>query len=75
MNILEERKKIIAKINKIENLAILEKISSFVENSESSLSENQINEVRERHSEYLKKPEEVISLDEFKSAIKSKYGF
>lgn len=75
MNILEERKKLIAKINKIENLEVLEKISLLVEASSSILNENQILEVRERRSEYLKNPEEVLSLEEFKSSIKSKYGF
>lgn len=75
MNILEERKKLIAKINKIENLEVLEKISLLVEDSESLLTENQIDEVRERRSEYLKNPDEVISLDVFKKAIKTKYGF
>ena len=75
MNILEERKKLIAKINKIENLEVLEKISLLVEDSESLLTENQIDEARERRSEYLKNPDEVISLDVFKKAIKTKYGF
>ena len=75
MNILEERKKLIAKINKIENLEVLEKISLLVEDSESLLTENQIDEVRERRSEYLKNPDEVISLDAFKKAIKTKYDF
>lgn len=75
MNILEERKKLIAKINKIENLEVLEKISLLVEDSESLLTESQIDEVRERRSEYLKNPDEVISLDVFKKAIKTKYGF
>ena len=75
MNILEERKKLIAKINKIENLEVLQKITLLVEDSESLLTENQIDEVRERRSEYLKNPEEVISLEEFKSTIKTKYGF
>jgi hypothetical protein len=75
MTILEERKKLIAKINKIENLELLEKISLFVEDSDSLLSESQMNEVRERRTEYLKNPENIISLDEFKSTIKSKYGF
>ncbi|WP_438966734.1 hypothetical protein [Flavobacterium sp.] len=74
MNILEERKKLIAKINKIENLEVLEKISLLVEASSSILNENQILEVRERRSEYLKNPAEVLSLEEFKRAIKSKYG-
>ncbi len=75
MNILEERKKLIAKINQIENLEVLEKLSSLVEDSSSLLTTNQMNEVRERRSEYLKNPEEVISLEEFKSTIKTKYGF
>ena len=75
MNILEERKKLIAKINKIENLEVLEKISLLVEDSSSLLTTNQMNEVRERRSEYIKNPEEVISLEEFKSTIKTKYGF
>ena len=75
MNILEERKKLIAKINKIENLEVLQKISLLVEDSSSLLTTNQMNEVRERRSEYLKNPEEVISLEEFKSTIKTKYGF
>ncbi|CAM3612807.1 hypothetical protein FLGE108171_05970 [Flavobacterium gelidilacus] len=75
MNILEERKKLIAKINKIENPEILERISLIVEDSATLLNENQINEVRERRVEYLKNPEEVISLEEFKSTIKTKYGF
>lgn len=74
MNILEERKKLIAKINKIENPEVLEKISLLVEDSSSILNENQIHEVRERRSEYLKNSEEVLSLEEFKRAIKSKYG-
>ena len=75
MNILEERKKLIAKINQIENLEVLEKLSLLVEDSSSLLTTNQMNEVRERRSEYLKNPEEVISLEEFKSTIKTKYGF
>lgn len=75
MNILEERKKLIAKINQIENLEVLEKLSLLVEDSSSLLTTNQKNEVRERRSEYLKNPEEVISLEEFKSTIKTKYGF
>ena len=75
MNILEERKKLIAKINQIENLEVLEKLSLLVEDSSSLLTTNQIDEVRERRSEYLKNPEEVISLEEFKSTIKTKYGF
>ena len=75
MNILEERKKLIAKINKLENLEVLEKLSLLVEDSSSLLTTNQIDEVRERRSEYLKNPEEVISLEEFKSTIKTKYGF
>ena len=75
MNILEERKKLIAKINKIENLEVLQKISLLVEDSSSLLTTNQMNEVRERRSEYIKNPEEVISLEEFKSTIKTKYGF
>ena len=75
MNILEERKKLIAKINKIENLEVLQKISLLVEDSSSLLTTNQMNEVRERRSEYLKNPEQVISLEEFKSTIKTKYGF
>lgn len=75
MNILEERKKLIAKINQIENLEVLEKLSLLVEDSSSLLTTNQKNEVRERRSEYLKNPKEVISLEEFKSTIKTKYGF
>lgn len=75
MNILEERKKLIAKINQIENLEVLEKLSLLVEDSSSLLTTNQMNEVRERRSEYLKNPEEVISLEEFKNTIKTKYGF
>lgn len=46
-----------------------------MEDSESLLTENQIDEARERRSEYLKNPDEVISLDVFKKAIKTKYGF
>ena len=75
MNILKERKKLIAKFNKLENLEVLEKLSLLVEDSSSLLTTNQMNEVRERRSEYLKNPEEVISLEEFKSTIKTKYGF
>lgn len=75
MNILEERKKLIAKINEIENLKILERISLFIESSESQLSTKQMDEVRERRTDYIKNTENVISLDEFKSSIKSKYGF
>lgn len=75
MNVIETREKLIKKINQIENPEILERISVFIDNSESLLTENQQNEVRERRIEYLKNSNEVISLDDFKNSIKVKYGF
>lgn len=71
----ETREKLIKKINQIENSDFLERISVFIDDSESLLNENQQNEVKERRIEYLKNSNEVISLDDFKNSIKAKYGF
>jgi len=75
MNLIEEKKRIINQINEIKDPFVLEKIALYIEDSASILTYNQKNEVRERRLSYLKNTDEVISLDEFKEQIYSKYGF
>lgn len=75
MNLIEEKKRIINQINEIKDPFVLEKIALYIEDSASILTDNQKNEVRERRLSYLKNTDEVISLDEFKEQIYSKYGF
>ncbi len=75
MNLIEEKKRIINQINEIKDPFVLKKIALYIENSASILNDNQKNEVRERRLSYLKNTDEVISLDEFKEQIYSKYGF
>jgi hypothetical protein len=77
MNILEEKQRLVTKINQITNPTIIDKINSILNDSfeNSYLTDSQISIVRERQEEYLSSPKEVINLSEFKASIKEKYGF
>jgi hypothetical protein len=77
MNILEEKQRLVTKINQITNPTIIDKINSILNDSyeNSFLTDSQISIVRERQEEYLSSPKEVINLSEFKASIKEKYGF
>lgn len=75
MSFIEEKEKVIAKIKELQSEATLDQIKDLLSNEGSLLTDNQQNLVRERRTAYLKNPEELISLEEFKSTIKAKYGF
>lgn len=75
MSFIEEKEKVIAKIKELQSEATLDQIKDLLANEGSLLTDNQQNLVRERRTAYLKNPEELLSLEEFKSSIKAKYGF
>ena len=75
MSFIEEKEKVIAKIKELQSEATLDQIKDLLANEGSLLTDNQQKLVRERRTAYLKNPEELLSLEEFKSSIKAKYGF
>ena len=75
MSFIEEKEKVIAKIKELQNEAILDQIKALLTNEDSLLTNTQQNVVRERRAAYLKNPDELLSLEEFKNTIKAKYGF
>ena len=75
MSFIEEKEKVIAKIKELQSEATLDQIKDLLANEGSLLTDNQQNLVRERRTAYIKNPEELLSLEEFKSSIKAKYGF
>lgn len=75
MSFTEEKEKVIAQIKELQSKTTLEQIKALLATEDSLLTSDQQNLVREIRSEYLKNPEELISLDEFKNTIKAKYGF
>lgn len=75
MSFIEEKEKVIAKIKELQSETTLNQIKDLLANEGSLLTDNQQNLVRERRTAYLKNPAELLSLEEFKSTIKAKYGF
>ncbi len=75
MSYTEEKQFIIDKIISVENHDVLTKIISILEHSESALTLEQQNEVRDRRVAYLKNPNELLSENEFMDSIRLKYGF
>lgn len=76
MNILKEKARIKNAIDKVDNPEILGRISAILSDSEDTLlTDDQLTMVRERREAYFKDTSLLISLDEFKANIKSKYGF
>lgn len=75
MSFTEEKEKVIAKIKELQSEATLDLIKALLFTEDSLLTATQQNLVRERRTEYLKNPNELISLEEFKNTIKTKYGF
>lgn len=73
MSFIEE--KVIAKIKELQNEAILDQIKVLLTIEDSLLTNTQQNVVRERRAAYLKNPDELLSLEEFKNTIKTKYVF
>lgn len=76
MNLTDEKNRIKNAIDKVDNPDTLGKISAILSGNEDTLmTDEQLSIVRERREAYLKDTSLLISLDEFKTNIKKKYGF
>ncbi len=76
MNIIKEKERLKIAIDKVDDPEILDRISAILfDQTDSLMTDEQLSIVRERREKYLKNPSDCVSLEEFRSIVKQKYGF